>query len=209
MQDSFNNFKTRGKGSWVDLVYILLCAVASLLQSSNRLETYARCLRKLENLEKLEKGSFLKIWLEKLKKSTVAAIKSWKSWIFKNFEIETFFHLIVKSNPPICFVFFNSIYLFCFLNLRISNKSSIKNQKYFVDDCLKDPLFKDWLKKDDTSTKRERCTVCQKTFELSSAGWSVVVDHGKNQKHNDSSKKVFNSFKKPLPVKQTVLSHVI
>ena len=68
----------------------------------------ARCPRRLE------KGSFLKICLEKLEKSTVAAITSWKSWIFKNFEIETFFHLIGKSNPAICFVFINSIYLFCF-----------------------------------------------------------------------------------------------
>ena len=49
-------------------------------------------------------------------------------------------------------------------------KSSIKNQKYFVDDLLKDPLFKEWLYKYDKSTKRVRCTVCHKTFELSSAG---------------------------------------
>ena len=64
---------------------------------------------------RLEKGSFLKIWLEKLEKSTVAAIKS---WIFKIFEIETFFHLIAKSNPAICFVFLNSIYLFLFLECK-------------------------------------------------------------------------------------------
>ena len=38
----------------------------------------------------------------------------------------------------------------------MSNKSCIKNQNYFVDDWLKDPLFKDWLKKDDKSTKRAR-----------------------------------------------------
>ena len=52
----------------------------------------------------------------------------------------------------------------------MSNKSCIKNQNYFVDDWLKDPLFKDWLKKDDKSTKRARCTICHKTFELPSAG---------------------------------------
>ena len=52
----------------------------------------------------------------------------------------------------------------------MSNKSSIKNQNYFVDDWLKDPLFKDWLKKDDKSTKCARRTMCHKTFELPSAG---------------------------------------
>ena len=46
----------------------------------------------------------------------------------------------------------------------MSNESSIKNQKYFVDDWLKDPFFKDSLKKDDKSMKRARCTVCHKTF---------------------------------------------
>ena len=60
---------------------------------------------------KAGKGPFLKIWLEKLAKSTDAAIKN---WIFKIFEVETFFHLIVKSNPAVCSVFFNSINLFCF-----------------------------------------------------------------------------------------------
>ena len=63
----------------------------------------------------------------------------------------------------------------------MSNKSSIKNQKYFVDDWLKDPLFKDWLKKDDKSTRRARCKIWRKNFELSSAGQSAVVDHGKGQ----------------------------
>ena len=52
----------------------------------------------------------------------------------------------------------------------MSNKSSIKNQNYFLDDWFKDPLFKDWLKKDDKSAKRARCTVCYTTFELYSAG---------------------------------------
>ena len=60
---------------------------------------------------KAGKRAFFKNFAGKAEKSTVVAIKS---WIFKNFEIETFFHLIVKSNPAICFVFFNSIYLFCF-----------------------------------------------------------------------------------------------
>ena len=38
--------------------------------------------------------SFFLIYLEKPEKSAVAAIKNWKRCIFKNFEIETFFHLI-------------------------------------------------------------------------------------------------------------------
>ena len=113
--------------------------------------------------------------------------------------------MIVKSNPAVCFVFFNSTNLFCFQSIRISNKSSIKNQKYLVDDWLKDPLFKDWFKEDDRSTKRARCKICRKTFELSSAGRSAVVDHGKAQKHNDALKKVLNLFKKPLSVKQTTV----
>ena len=74
----------------------------------------------------------------------------------------------------------------------MSNKSSIKKQKNFADDWLKDPLFKNWLKKDDKSTKCARCTVCHKTFGLSSAFRSDVVDHGKGQKHNDALKKVLN-----------------
>ena len=45
----------------------------------------------------------------------------------------------------------------------MSNESSIKNQKYFVDDWLKDPLFKGWLKQADKSPIRVRCTVCHKT----------------------------------------------
>ena len=65
----------------------------------------------------------------------------------------------------------------------MSNKNSIKNQKYFVDDWLEDPLFKDWLKKNEKSAKRARCTICHKTFELSSADRSTVVEHGKCQKH--------------------------
>ena len=86
----------------------------------------------------------------------------------------------------------------------MSNKSSIKNQKY-LDDWLKDPLFKDWLKKEDKSTKRARCTICHKTFELSSAGRSAVVDRGKGQKRNDALKKVLNFFKKSLSLKQTTI----
>ena len=76
---------------------------------------------------------------------------------------------------------------------------------YFVDDWLKDPFFKDWLKKDDKSMKRARCTVSRKTFELISAGWSTVVGHSKGQKHNDALKKVLNFFEKPLSVKQTTV----
>ena len=76
----------------------------------------------------------------------------------------------------------------------MSNKSSIKNQKHFVDDWLKIHFFKDWPKKEDKSTKRARSTVCRKTFELSSAGRSAVVDHGKDQKHNDALKKVLHFF---------------
>lgn len=86
----------------------------------------------------------------------------------------------------------------------MSNKSSIKNEKYFVDDWLKDPLFKDWPKKDDKSVKRTRCTVCHKIFELSSAGRS---NPGKGQKHN-ASKKVLNFLKKPPSVKQTTVEGV-
>ena len=52
----------------------------------------------------------------------------------------------------------------------MSNKSSIKMEMYFVNGWLKYPLFKDWLKKDDKSMKRARCTVCHKTFQLTSAG---------------------------------------
>ena len=60
----------------------------------------------------------------------------------------------------------------------MSNKSSIKNQKYFAGDWLKDLFFQDWLKKDDKSTNRARCTVCHKTLELSSTGRSALLDHG-------------------------------
>ena len=47
-----------------------------------------------------------------------------------------------------------------------------------------------------------------KPFELSSAGRSAVVDHGKGQKHNDALKKVLNFFKKPLSVKETTVEGV-
>ena len=73
---------------------------------------------------------------------------------------------------------------------------------------MKDPLFKDWLKKDDKSAKRARCTVCYTTFELYSAGSSAVLDHGKGQKHNDALKKVLNFFKKPLSFKRTTVEGV-
>ena len=76
----------------------------------------------------------------------------------------------------------------------MSKKSEPRNQNYFVDSCLDDPLFRDWLVRDKLNT-RARCNVCHKMIELSSSGRSALNDHAKGQKHKTSLDRVQNFFK--------------
>lgn len=72
--------------------------------------------------------------------------------------------------------------------------SNPKNQKYFLDSWLKEPVFTDWLVKDKENTKA-RCSVCHKVIELSSSGRSALTDHAKGKKHQQALLKVQNFFK--------------
>ena len=63
-----------------------------------------------------------------------------------------------------------------------------KNQNNFVDSCLDDPQFRDWLVKDKQNT-RARCSVCHKVIELSSSGKSALTDQKKGQKHRNALSK--------------------
>jgi len=56
-----------------------------------------------------------------------------------------------------------------------------RTQKYFMDIWLSDPTFTDWLCKDKEKTKA-RCSVCHKSFELSSSGRSALTYHQKGEK---------------------------
>lgn len=82
-------------------------------------------------------------------------------------------------------------------NAGITGKSSIKKQKYFIDDWLQDDLFKVWLAKDKDNTKA-RCKICHKTLELSTSGRSALTDHAKGAKHLAAVKKVTTFFQPKL-----------
>ena len=71
---------------------------------------------------------------------------------------------------------------------------TVKQQKFFVESWLDDPIFKDWLVKDKENTKA-RCRVCHKVIELSSSGRSALTDHAKGKKHSEALSKVQNFFK--------------
>ena len=58
--------------------------------------------------------------------------------------------------------------------------SNPKKQKYFVDDWLDDPQFKDWLVKDKQNT-RARYSVCHKVIKLLSSGKLALIDHGEGK----------------------------
>ena len=79
-------------------------------------------------------------------------------------------------------------------NSSITEKTEPKQQKYFVDSRLSDPVFKDWLSKDRKNT-REKCTVCHKVIELSSGGHSTWTIHGNGNKHKESVEKKMDFFK--------------
>ena len=56
-----------------------------------------------------------------------------------------------------------------------SKKDKVKNQRYFQEGWLNDPVFKDWLRKDSKDKAKARTAVCHKTFELSSSGRSAIA----------------------------------
>ena len=62
-------------------------------------------------------------------------------------------------------------------------KKELPGQKYFVDDRLRNPLYKDWLKKDPNDLTIARCYVCRKKVYLSTAGQSTISDHVVGKKH--------------------------
>ena len=77
-----------------------------------------------------------------------------------------------------------------------SKKYKVKNQRYFQEVWLNEPVFKDWLRKDSKDKTKARCVICHRTFELSSSGRSAITDHGKGKKHLEELRKV-NSFFSP------------
>ena len=65
----------------------------------------------------------------------------------------------------------------------MAEKKSKKNQKYFVDAWLEDPLFDGWLCKVKECNAQAHCSVCHKTIKLSSGGCSLITDlKGKKRK---------------------------
>ena len=56
-----------------------------------------------------------------------------------------------------------------------SKKDKVKNQRYFQEGWLNDPVFKDRLRKDSKDKAKARTAVYHKTFELSSSGRSAIT----------------------------------
>ena len=72
----------------------------------------------------------------------------------------------------------------------MAEKKSKKNQKYFLDAWLEDPLFDGWLCKVKECNTQAHCSVCHKTIKLSSRGRSSITDHVKGKKCKEA-KKIF------------------
>ena len=64
-----------------------------------------------------------------------------------------------------------------------NTKKELPGLKYFVDDQLRNPLYKDWLKKDRNDLTIARCYVCHKKISFSTAGQSAISDHDGGKKH--------------------------
>ena len=76
--------------------------------------------------------------------------------------------------------------------------------KKFQEDQLKDPSFKEWLKK--VGDPRQcRCKVCQKKFVFVNCQSSFLGEHANGVKHKDALDKRKNLFK---PIPKNVLSNV-
>ena len=69
-------------------------------------------------------------------------------------------------------------------------------QKYFVDDWLWNPLYKDWLKEDQKDLTIARCYECHKKISLSTPSQSAISDHGSSKKHTNSVEKRLEFFNK-------------
>ena len=67
-----------------------------------------------------------------------------------------------------------------------SKKDKVKNQRYFQEGWLNDPVFKDWLRKGSKDKAKARTAVCHKTFELSSSGRSAIT----SWKRKETSSKI-------------------
>ena len=65
--------------------------------------------------------------------------------------------------------------------------------KIFVEDWLSDPDLKGWVWKDNNKANA-RCSVCNKTLALSTAGRSALTDHANGRKHSEAVKKIQNFF---------------
>ena len=96
------------------------------------------------------------------------------------------------------------------------NKTKVKKQKYFIDDCLQDETFSNWLVKDKNDNTKARCSICHKTIELSSSGHSTLTDHAKGMKHISAVNKVSTFFQSkiskksgPVPAKNNHVNSII
>ena len=78
------------------------------------------------------------------------------------------------------------------------DKKGPKNQMYFLKTWFSYPSFKDWLARDEKST-RARCTICHKVIELSSSGRSALTVHTSGKKHADAVAKVKNFSSQEQP----------
>ena len=62
---------------------------------------------------------------------------------------------------------------------------SKKDGRKFQEDELKDPSFKEWLKKV-SDPRQYRCTVCHKTLSLSTTGRASLTEHANGGKHKEA-----------------------
>ena len=64
-----------------------------------------------------------------------------------------------------------------------SLKTKVKNSCLFNENWLQKPRFKDWLRKDLCSSRKARCTLCSKGFDISNMGMSALLSHQKGSRH--------------------------
>ena len=63
-------------------------------------------------------------------------------------------------------------------------KEKVDKKTYFQDSWLKDPKFREWLKKHTTDKTKFRCKLCQnKEMTLSNMGTSALTSHAKSSCH--------------------------
>ena len=64
-----------------------------------------------------------------------------------------------------------------------NKKKELPGQKYLVHYWSRNPIYKDWHRKDPNGLTIAQCYVFHKKISLSTAGQSAISDHGGGEKH--------------------------